>query len=1028
MRPLSLGVLVLFPLCLLGSRPLDLGSPTQSRERSGSAAEKVPSALDATSVRFGRRLTHARIGVGLLLPRADPVRLFDLLPRARLRKFLEDRKAGKLGKPAEEEVEPGLGTDAVWGHHGQLLRRAIHIVDRAFGMRVRLREVLADECRSLPLVMTTGRKLASGERRLLEDYLAAGGLVYVDGADENFLARLCPGREIEALDWSRHENGLLDLVAENRGVERPEQVASKLRLAFETAPMMRTPRLLVIRSGQRVCVIGSRQSVLFSQHRNSSQRAMLASELITFAAMSSNRMRDLQGRPLAIRDARREGNDVVVQLDVPRTPRARPPRIEARLVAASGRTRWSQRLDAGQHPRLRFPFPEEVLDPCAWRLQLEWRSGGTVLRASRTIEGLVGMIDRRVLAANRVLAGSTWALRVVFEHSKTGQPVAGRKERIHLLSGRKVVAGTEAMSDENGTMDVRLSIPEEARPGPATLFVGSSRIPVTIQKDLRLSLVHDRAVYRETDTIHTRMLVHRFPSGKPAEDANVRLELRSWNHGPIARKTVKTSGFGIASASFDLVDARPGLYWLWASTGSVKASRYFEVSAFELPRFRVRCQPARVACKAGGPASVRVTASYVDGAPVVGARVEEPRRAGVPVCHGVTDRDGSLVCEFREVDPGDKLRLRILDAGSRAEWLEVPVEHRDPRIDVRIRRLGHVVLGERVRFEVSARRRSDGSAAAGKARITMRGRSPETLRPRDGRATFETVAHARVIIVSAEVESSEGGKGEASRRFRALIPDPDLPLVLASSLVTRVGERLDIRIKSRDGPVMLDVLREGVQVRALSGTSVRGEARIAIDLEEDMAGELELLAYRLVEGVTRGTRQRVFVRRSSALEVTATPTAEVLRPGQTAEIDVRVRDEHGNPAAAALGYWAIDSALDEIARRVEGDEPWFDAMPGESAPGLVRIACGRADFEHATGVFGGPSVRRRSRFAVRHRLRDEPLRQIARQRSSQRTSQTCGVACSERSRRLLCPSSGGRRASASSCATCSNRAPWPAAS
>ena len=60
------------------------------------------------------------------------------------------------------------------------------------------------------------------------------------------------------------------------------------------------------------------------------------------------------------------------------------------------------------------------------------------LRRRHRIVDLVGTVDRHLLACDRVLAGGTFAARAIFEHSRTGAPVAGRAERFALERGGAV--------------------------------------------------------------------------------------------------------------------------------------------------------------------------------------------------------------------------------------------------------------------------------------------------------------------------------------------------------------------------------------------------------------------------------------------------------------------------------------------------------------------------------------------------------------------------------------------------------------
>ncbi len=657
--------------------------------------------------------------------------------------------------------------------------------------------------------------------------------------------------------------------------------------------------------------------------------------LVRRAIEASPFVRRLPEDPLAVVEARRDGDLVEVRLAERATAAA--------LRDVEGRTLWS----AGSAPPnpLRVPFPEPANDPYACRIDL--RHG--TLRQSYRIVDLVGTTERQILAGNRLLAGGTFAARATFTNTKTGSPVAGCKETFAIERDGKRLAAAEGTSDALGAAEVRLRVPEDATPGPAELVAGSDRFPVTIAREVRLSVVTDRGLYRPDDTVHVRVLGHRFPSGAPAGGETVVLR-HSTPRDTDAERKIALSGKGIGSWSLALADAPVGTHTILAEAEGARVSIRFDVRAFETPRFLLTLDPPEIALHPGEAAPVTLRARYVDGSPLAHGEVvvydsAEPSR-------GSTDAQGLFRFTLK-ARPGDASRgasMRVRDADGRTAQASLRVAITDPVRVLSIEPLGDLVLGSPCAFRVV-------TEGATSATLSVGGGEPTPLAlDAHGAAVFEATPPGDEISLRVAA-----GGASCARTFRAFVPREGQPVVRPARRDATVGETLAVEVSGPPGPLHLDVSRGETLLRALTGSGPL--ARFDLDLDEAVAGVLTLHGY----AGDLGTRAQVLVRRGRMLDVEARPDRDAYRPRETASVDVAVRDREGRPAPAALGYWAVDGAVLALRGWPTGRETVFDVLPGRPEPGDDLAAAAESGGSALFWALGPIEADGKEPHRIRHR-------------------------------------------------------------
>ncbi len=678
----------------------------------------------------------------------------------------------------------------------------------------------------------------------------------------------------------------------------------------------------------------------------------------------------LPADPLEILESHREADDVAVRL------RERPTSASLRDLADTEVARVAIAPDG----TLRVRCPDPGLDPRAHRIVVRTTARGVALARAWTVADLVGALDRRLVASNVAEAGAAYAPRVVFTNSKTGDPVEGATERLALVIGDRTVAEAHGTTDALGFLDARLAVREDAPTGTAVLVVGDDRFPIEVRTGVRVSVVTDRALYRPTDDVHARILVHRAASGRPVAGIEVVLRLGD------AEKRVRTSAHGVASAAFHLVEERPGPRFVEATVAEASARAPLRVRAFETPTFTVACEPERLRLHAGEAAPVVVVARYVNGSPVVGAKVfawsERDGPQPTP-SDSVTDADGrvELVVQARADGDGHLVVARVDDADGHAveRSLEVEGDVRAPALF--LESIDEPLLGREGRLEV----RGEGP---GPVVVTIPGHGPRRVElDADGRATIPWTPFA--TSVDTVVETSDGRR--AYRRLTAAPVGPvDRLVVLPARRVATVGETLDVEILGPDGIAFAEFARDGTVLRARLVRVAQGRGRLSFALDADLGGVLTLRVGGDDTDTPRGSETSILVNRGRSLRVAARPSADAWRPGAAASVDVEVTDRAGRPTAAVLGYWGVDEALLALAPWEDGREDAFDAMPAraDSEIGSVAATVERARpvrFASAREALG--AVRRldvlSSEMAVRHRT-DRSRAQAVRKASDER--------------------------------------------
>ena len=489
--------------------------------------------------------------------------------------------------------------------------------------------------------------------------------------------------------------------------------------------------------------------------------------------------------------------------------------------------------------------------------------------------------------------------------------------------------------------------------------MGEDRFPVQVQRTLRVAVVTDRTLYRATDEVCIRVMVHDATRGRPVAGREVVLRLGD------EERTVETSVHGIASARMHLVEARLGDTNVTAEVGGVKAQARFTVRAFERPTFLVTTEPAQLVLRAGEAAPVIVRVRAVNGSPLAGAKVSVTTGRGRG-SNGLTDAQGGFEYTARAAPDARVHRITVRDVDGRTAEHELHIALEGARAELELRPLEEPVVGRPCRFEVVG-------SAPGSVTLTSGDEAARTVSiGAEGRTIVEITPAAK-----SETWTLQSGEAEeVEHRLRACVVPPGVPLVLPDRRVATVGETLTLALEGADGPVYVDVLRDGTVLRSLAALVAPGHATLDLPLASDLAGVLELRAWNLDES-TEATRvpgrhprraRSVPVRRSRG-RGRELPAHRDGRGGRRGARSCRARRP---PPCSATGVWTRRCSPCRPGTPSRRRSSTSCRPMGSGAPASWRAAPSTAGSRPSTGsathwVRSRPTPTSRTRSRCRHR-------------------------------------------------------------
>jgi uncharacterized protein YfaS (alpha-2-macroglobulin family) len=627
-------------------------------------------------------------------------------------------------------------------------------------------------------------------------------------------------------------------------------------------------------------------------------------------------------------------------------------RAEQEARTAEGDGEWRLQLASANT----LPFDDLVWE----RVRYQFVYSGEKAPAFEQIRSVSEILRRpviHILGESTYLAGSQAAIRILVNDSENRVPDGESAIHIELLvpgqQPRTLFAGRV---NRRGTVDAQFRFPAGIAGNYQLHYLAETPIgaaeftqPVRLEDKVSILLTTEKPIYQPGQTIHVRALAldranHHAASGP------LTFEVEDSRGNKVFKEITKTDEFGIASAEFTLADeVNLGTYHLRALTGDPAAPANtaeiaLTVDRYVLPKFKVSVdfpdmdgKPKRD-YRPGDRVTGTVHANYFFGEPVANAEIGV-RGTSMDVAlgeagsvSGKTDKDGTYRFDLqlpsyfagRPLNNGTApvlLEATVKDASGHSETRGEPITvSQSAMLLTAVPEGGTLIPGLENRVFVLASY-PDGSPAAARLRVRINGGAEQTITTDAGGVGVMRVnARGDSSTLFVHADDSHGNRASATIPLQAR-GGADQILLRTSRAVYKVGDRLDLTLLSSvpGGSAYIDVVSDGQTILTRDVDIANGQATLAIDATPEMAGTLEIHAYRFGRDAQAiGDQRIVFVQPAGDLHIEAVADAQQYKPGAEARIRFRVTDEHGDAVHAALGLQVVDEAVFALAEKQPG--------------------------------------------------------------------------------------------------------------
>ncbi len=469
-----------------------------------------------------------------------------------------------------------------------------------------------------------------------------------------------------------------------------------------------------------------------------------------------------------------------------------------------------------------------------------------------------------------------------------------------------------------------------------------AQVDVTVEQVIRQHLSPDKPTYQPGQTVHLRGLTFEGGSGKPLAGKAARLELRDPKGTRVARSDVTVSPMGVSSADIELAGgAALGTWHAVLKVGETETSVPITVERYSLPPFSVKVTPSVKSMTDLVDFDVDVAANLMTGTPLTAGKASLTARLGGQTLAYDVKPLGAAPVRFHVTMPKGKdnnlrsyghffeqvqLEVVVRDPAGRAEsgagtvkvvrdQMRVTVASQAPSVRRDLPRPNKILV-RAVRVDDSPVQTQVALFAPGDGEQETVGAGEKlgegTTGP-DGIAALDLppAFFGRPLAVLAK--DPKDGRTYWTRLEPPQLREGNLPLACDKALI-RAGDTLTCEVFAP--------LAARPQVRAeLDGRTVAmvatpakpGIAQVAIQIPDEVVG-LVLIA---VDGAPEDDVLKVLVAPKDGLRV-ALRGLEAKKPGEEAQVLLKVSDSAGKPKAAAVGLAVVDAA---VFARVAGETP-----------------------------------------------------------------------------------------------------------
>ncbi|MFO0746446.1 MAG: alpha-2-macroglobulin family protein [Myxococcota bacterium] len=575
--------------------------------------------------------------------------------------------------------------------------------------------------------------------------------------------------------------------------------------------------------------------------------------------------------------------------------------------------------------------------------------------------------------------GTSYAPRVVVRSRSSGCSGAGCERglggaevtaRLGRADAKKdnklveVIATRTATSDDSGSVDLALAIPEELPDGDLVLELSvrhpdgqaSSRLAMKAVREAKVLLSTDKPIYQPGQRIYIRLLARETGSGHAASGVKTQVVVFDAKNNKVFQQKGKASPEGVYATQLDVAAlVNTGRWRIEATVGDTKAERTLEVKPYVLPKFKVEVGAERASYRPGELVKGTISGRYFFGEPLRKAKVKLSVETFDVEAHEVArmdfelDQAGAHAFELRLPDAlvglpmlqgaaSVRLVATVTDtAGQTQEGTKTLTIYQDPLRVTAVPEAGALVSGvENIVYLVVT---TPDGAPAPRAKLDVRlGASAAALETDASGIAEWRLVPSGAVVASIDVKTPDGAQSHADVNLAAAARGG--VLLRPSDTAPKAGERLDfdVLVQRAVPHAFLDLVKDGQTLLTLSAPVRDGHARMSAVLPADVAGTVLAHAYVIGDDmdVYADTRPLV-VRMADDLNIAVVPSKARFLPGEEATLDLAVTDRQGHPVLAVLGLWVVDEAVFALSELRPGMEQVFFLLEQEIMRPKIEI-------------------------------------------------------------------------------------------
>ena len=596
----------------------------------------------------------------------------------------------------------------------------------------------------------------------------------------------------------------------------------------------------------------------------------------------------------------------------------------------------------------------------------------------------VAPLETRVLGQRAWLRGGPASLRVIVSNHATGKsvPASVALFLIRLENGKahgETLPLYAGRTNALGTLDAQFNAPKTA-PGAYQLKIdvrsplGSDTVTqaVQVQESMQLLLTADKPLYQPGQTVHLRALALDMATREALAERPVTFEVEDARGNKVFKEKQTLSRYGVASADFVLADeVNMGLYTLRAVLPTGETEKKVRVERYVLPKYKIAITTDKPYYLPGEQVKGTVKATYFFGKPVSDAQVSVEINTfdvGVTKLTEMKDKTDPIgVYNFRYTLPRSFVGQPFAQGKAQLEihgTIKDKADHKqdarqtvpvvkDPISLVLVPESRTLVPGVENRVFIAAA--TPDGAPMKHATLDVTANWRDIRKPITGRLTTDDMGLATFAFtpmppdgvnrrdapnappdfapVTVAVKATDAQNHTGTSAQQLTVNGTAGGLILRSDkTLARVGDRLNLAALSsmQGGTVYIDVIRNKQTILTRAETLHNGQAQITLPLTHDMAGTLQIRAYKILpdENIIRDTRT-IIVSPADDLNVSVTADKTQYRPGGDAVLNFAVRDQKKNPVQAALGLAFVDESVFALSELQPGLEKIYFTLEKE---------------------------------------------------------------------------------------------------